>query len=95
MELIKIGKQIMNSKRYIAQKYGKGVKLNKVRDKKKKEVIEMNYMNKIKGHEEYLKRREFERKQKDEDIINIYDNVVHDKKDNYKNKLLELKSSLI
>ena len=95
MQLMKIGNQIINSKRYIAQKYGKGVKLNKVRDKKKNDILEMNYMNKIKGLEEYMKRREYERRIKDEDIIHMYDNVVHDKRDYYQNKLLALKSSLI
>lgn len=95
MELIKIGKQIMNSKRFLAQKYGKGVMLNKVRDKKKKEIIEMNNIKRMKHQEEYMKKREYERKQRDEDIVNIYDNVVNEKHNNYIDKLIQLKSSLI
>ena len=97
MQLMKIGEQIMNSKRYAAQKYGKRVKLNKVRDKIKNDKLESYKMKKMKDQEKYLKSREFERRQKDEDMVNIYDNVIQQKKDNYNymEKLMQIKSSLI
>ena len=41
-QMNKIRKQIMNSKRFLAQKYGKGVMLNKIREKKRKEKEEIN-----------------------------------------------------
>ena len=56
MALMRLGNKIMSSKRYIAHKYGKGLMLNKVRAKKKKELMEINYMNKIKETEEYMKK---------------------------------------
>ena len=97
MQLMKLGNQIINSKRYAAQKYGKGVMLNKVRDKIKNDKLELTKMKKMKEQEKYLKNRQFERKQKDEDIVNIYDNVIQQKKDNYNyiEKLMQIKSSLI
>ena len=95
MEMIKIGKQIMNSKRYAAQKYGKGVMLNKVRDQKKKDKLEQLKLEKMQKEEELLRRHEYERKQREEDIMNIYDNIVHERNDDYINKLNQLKSSLI
>ena len=95
MNLIKLGQQIMNSKRYMAQKYGKRIVLNKVSDKIKKEKFENSKMKEFKENEKYLRSREFKRKQKDEDIVNIYDNIIRDKNDNYMDKLMEIKSSLI
>ena len=95
MEMIKIGKQIMNSKRYAAQKYGKGVMLNKVRDQMKKDKLELLKLEKMKKEEELLRKHEYERKQREEDIMNIYDNIVHERNDDYINKLNQLKSSLI
>ena len=95
MELIKIGKQIMNSKRFIAQKYGKGVMLNKVRRQRKNDKIEMDKIRQFEEQEKYLRHREYERKQKDEDMIKIYDNVINEKRNNYIDKLNQLKSSLI
>ena len=95
MELKKLGEQIINSVRYNAQKYGKGVILKKVRNKIKNEIIEMNKMKEFKNHEQFLRNREIERKQKDEDIVNIYDNILNDKNSNYMEKLMQIKSSLI
>ena len=95
MELIKLGKQIINSKRFIAQKYGKRVMLNKVRNKRKNDINEKEKIRWLEEEEKYLRLREYERKQKDEDIVNIYDYIIHQKKDNYMNKLIQLKSSLI
>ena len=95
MELIKIGNQIMNSKRFQAQKYGKGVMLKKVRDKIKQDKIELNNIKLYQEQEKYLKHRELERKQKDKDILNVYDNIINERKDNYMNKLIDLKNSLI
>jgi hypothetical protein len=95
MELIKIGKQIMNSKRFIAQKYGKNVVLNKVRNKRKNDKADIEKIRKLEEEQKYLRLREYERKQRDEDIFNIYDKVIQDKKDNYMDKLMKLKSSLI
>lgn len=95
MHLMKLGQQIMNSKRYIAQKYGKRVMLNKVRDKIRNDKLELYKIKKIKDQEKYLRSREFERKQKDEDMVNIYDKVINEKKDNYMDKLMQIKASLI
>ena len=95
MELIKIGKQIMNSKRFIAQNYGKNVLLNKVRNKRKNDKVEIEKIRKLEEEQKYLRLREYERKQRDEDIANIYDKVIQEKKDNYMDKLMKLKSSLI
>lgn len=95
MELIKIGKQIMNSKRFIAQKYGKNVVLNKVRNKRKNDKVDFEKIKELEKEQKYLKLREYERKQRDEDIFNIYDKVIQEKKDNYMDKLMKLKSSLI
>ena len=88
-ELIKINQQIINSKRFLAQKYGKGLMLNKVREKIKKEKEEMNLFFRYKNQKEYML------KKNRKNIINIYDNVINNNKKNYKLKLLELKSSLI
>ena len=96
VELQKIGEQIINSKRYKSFKYGKGLMLNKVRDKIIKE-------KKIKAEKEKLKKLEKERdlllEQQQESIdksnSNIYQNIIHEAPEDYENKLLELKSSLI
>ena len=95
IELIKLGEQIMNSKRYKAQKYGKGVMLNKVREQKKNDKLEKSKMIRMKNQEEYLNKHIFERKQREDDIVHLYDNIINEKNDNYMSKLNELKSSLI
>ncbi len=89
VEMMRIKQQIANSKRYIAQKYGKGVMLNKIREKKRKEKEEIELYKRLKYQNDYIKNRN--RK----NIINIYDNVVNQRKEDYKIRLLQLKSSLI
>ena len=89
VELKRIKQQILNSKRFMAQKYGKGVMLNKIREKKRKEEEEFKYFLKYQNHKNIMNNR------RKINIINIYDNVINNKKENYKKKLLELKSSLI
>ena len=95
MELMKIGQQIMNSKRFAAQKYGKKIILKKVREKNQKEKEDINKNKKIEEQAKYLRHHQYERKQKDENLINIYDNVINEKKNNYMDKLFSLKASLI
>ena len=89
VEMMRIKQQIANSKRYMAQKYGKGVMLNKIREKKRKEKEEIELYKRLKYQNDYIKNRN--RK----NIINIYDNVVNQRKEDYKIRLLQLKSSLI
>ena len=49
----------------------------------------------MKNQEEYLNKHIFERKQREDDIVHLYDNIINEKNDNYMSKLNELKSSLI
>lgn len=79
--------QIMNSKRFMAQKYGKGVMLNKIREQKRKEIEEFKYFLKYKDYSN--------NKHKKNSINNYYDGTINNIKENYKMKLLELKSSLL
>ena len=79
--------QIMNSKRFMAQKYGKGVMLNKIREQKRKEIEEFKYFLKYKDYSN--------NKHKKNSINNYYDGTINNMKENYKMKLLELKSSLL
>ena len=75
----------MNSKRFLAQKYGKGVMLNKIREKKRKEKEEINMIIRYNN----IKNRNIK------NIKNVYNNVISNKKEDYATKLLEIKSSLI
>ena len=84
-QMNKIRQQIMNSKRFLAQKYGKGVMLNKIREKKRKEKEEINMIIKYNN----IKNRNIK------NIKNVYNNVISNKKEDYATKLLEIKSSLI
>ena len=89
MELMKMNDRIKNSKRFLAQKYGKGVMLNKIREKRKEEKEEIKLLLMLKNQNQYIKNKN--RK----NIINVYDNVINNKKEDYQAKLLELKSSLL
>lgn len=84
-QMNKIRKQIMNSKRFLAQKYGKGVMLNKIREKKRKEKEEINMI---------LRYNDIKNKNIKNNKI-VFNNVINIKKEDYNTKLLELKSSLI
>ena len=84
-QMNKIRKQIMNSKRFLAQKYGKGVMLNKIREKKRKEKEEINMI---------LRYNDIKNKNIKNNKI-VFNNVINIKKEDYNAKLLELKSSLI
>ena len=84
-QMNKIRKQIMNSKRFLAQKYGKGVMLNKIREKKRKEKEEINMI---------LRDNDIKNKNIKNNKI-VFNNVINIKKEDYNTKLLELKSSLI
>ena len=84
-QINKIRKQIMNSKRFLAQKYGKGVMLNKIREKKRKEKEEINMI---------LRYNDIKNKNIKNNKI-VFNNVINIKKEDYNTKLLELKSSLI
>ena len=84
-QMNKIRKQIMNSKRFLAQKYGKGVMLNKIREKKRKEKEEINMI---------LRYNDIKNKNLKNNKI-VFNNVINIKKEDYNTKLLELKSSLI
>ncbi len=84
-QMNKIRKQIMNSKRFLAQKYGKGVMLNKIREKKRKEKEEINMI---------LRYNDIKNKNIKNNKI-VFNNVINIKKEDYTTKLLELKSSLI
>ena len=84
-QMNKIRKQIMNSKRFLAQKYGKGVMLNKIREKKRKEKEEINRI---------LRYNDIKNKNIKNNKI-VFNNVINIKKEDYNTKLLELKSSLI
>ena len=84
-QMKKIRKQIMNSKRFLAQKYGKGVMLNKIREKKRKEKEEINMI---------LRYNDIKNKNIKNNKI-VFNNVINIKKEDYNTKLLELKSSLI
>lgn len=89
MELMKMNDRIKNSKRFLAQKYGKGVMLNKIREKRKEEKEEMKLLLMLKNQNQYMKN------ENRKNIVNDYDNVINNKKENYQAKLLELKSSLL
>ena len=84
-QMNKIRKQIMNSKRFLAQKYGKGVMLNKIKKKKRKEKEEINMI---------LRYNDIKNKNIKNNKI-VFNNVINIKKEDYNTKLLELKSSLI
>ena len=84
-QMNKIRQQIMNSKRFLAQKYGKGVMLNKLREKKRKEKEEINRI---------LRYNDIKNKNIKNNKI-VFNNVINIKKEDYNTKLLELKSSLI
>ena len=84
-QMNKIRKQIMNSKRFLAQKYGKGVMLNKKKKKKRKEKEEINMI---------LRYNDIKNKNIKNNKI-VFNNVINIKKEDYNTKLLELKSSLI
>ena len=84
-QMNKIRKQIMNSKRFLTQKYGKGVMLNKIREKKRKEKEEINMI---------LRYNDIKNKNIKNNKI-VFNNVINIKKEDYNTKLLELKSSLI
>ena len=85
-EFKRIKQQIMNSKRFIAQKYGKGLMLNKIREKKRKEEEEFKI---------FLRYKNYKKNRNKKNILNGYDNVIDNKKENYQMKILQLKSSLI
>ena len=84
-QMNQIRKQIMNSKRFLAQKYGKGVMLNKIREKKRKEKEEINMI---------LRYNDIKNKNIKNNKI-VFNNVINIKKEDYNTKLLELKSSLL
>ena len=85
-ELMRIKQNIFKSKRFMAQKYGKGVVLNKIREKKRKEEDEYKF---------FLRYKEYMKYRNKKNIAKVYDNVINNKKENYQIKLLQLKSSLI
>ena len=89
VELMRIKQQIMNSKRFLAQKYGKGVMLNKIREKKRKEREEFKMILRYKNERHLMNNR------LKNNVLNDYDNVINNNKEKYKMKLLGLKSSLI
>ena len=82
----KIRQQIMKSKRFLAQKYGKGVMLNKLREKKRKEKEEIKRI---------LRYNDIKNKNIKINFKNVFDNAINIKKEDYNTKILELKSSLI
>ena len=82
----KIRQQIIKSKRFLAQKYGKGVMLNKLREKKRKEKEEINRI---------LRYNDIKNKNIKINFKNVFNNAINIKKEDYNTKLLELKSSLI
>ena len=85
-EMMRIKQKIFKSKRFMAQKYGKGVVLNKIREKKRKEEDEYKF---------FLRYKEYMKYRNKKNIAKVYDNVINNKKENYQIKLLQLKSSLI
>ena len=95
VQMDKIGKEIISSKRYISQKYGKGLMLNKVRYKKEMDKIRTEKMKEIKDKEKFLNNYTTERKHKDNDIFKNYDNIINPAYEEYIGKIMELKSTLI
>ena len=85
-EMMRIKQQIVNSKRFMAQKYGKGIVLNKIREKRRKEEEEYKF---------FLRYKDYMKNRSKKNIAKVYDNVINNKKENYQEKLLQLKSSLI
>ena len=85
-EMMRIKQQIENSKRFMAQKYGKGIVLNKIREKRRKEEEEYKF---------FLRYKDYMKNRSKKNIAKVYDNVINNKKENYQEKLLQLKSSLI
>ena len=97
IELQKIGERIMNSKRYKCFKYGKGVMLNKVRDKiieEKRRKAEKERLKKLKKERNNLVLEQHQ-ENIDKNENYIYQNIIHETPENYEYKLLKLKSSLI
>ena len=84
-QMNKIKQQIMNSRRFLAQKYGKGVMLNKIREKQRREKEELNMILRYNN----IRNRNLK------NTKNVFNNIISNKKEDYNTKLLELKSSLL
>ena len=89
-ELMRKKMNIINSKRFMAQKYGKGVMLNKIREQKRKEIEEFKFFLKLKEYKENVINKH------KKNILNKNDTSINnDIKEDFKMKLLKLKSALI